>query len=163
MHRGSGAALICSLVVVALVTGCGSDGNNGSTQATEVAATGMTKSKFIERGNAICKRGSDEIHVGLEALKKKLGIGSKGSLSKVQEEELVEEVVVPSVQKQAESLAQLPPPPGDKNEVNEIVAGLGRVAQAGRESPTSIMVAAGPIEAVNLAAKKYGVAECTQP
>ena len=171
--RGLRAATLVSILVLsAAAIGCGGSSDDDGTVATGGSDTTTTeattaddpaKAEFVKQADAICKRGGDEIHQDSEALKKRLGLKPSASLSKSQKEELIEVVVIPSVRKQAEGVARLTPPPGDESEVNELAAGLGRVAAAGKEDPANILTTAGTVGAVNEVATNYGVDECTQP
>jgi hypothetical protein len=159
------------LVLSAVAIGCGGGSEDEGTAATGASGTtgaattaaGPAKAEFVKQADAICKRGGDEIHQGAEALKKRLGVEPTASLNKSQKEELIEAVVVPAVKKQAEGVAKLAPPPGDEIEVNELVAALGRVANAGQEDPGNILTTAGTVGAVNEVAENYGASECVQP
>jgi hypothetical protein len=149
------------LAVASIAAGCGSAGSAETGAA--VSTSRLTKAEFVRAGEAICERGDKEIHRGAVAFKGKLGIGPKGSLTKAQEEELVEKVVVRSVRTQAKDLAKLGPPKGGLQEEVALVEGLEAVAEAGEDDPGKILVAAGPVARANKAATAYGVKECVQP
>lgn len=172
MHKKIGAAGAAVLVVASIAAGCGGGGgsspsvsSSGGTAVGVAAAAGLTKAKFVKEANAICKQGSNQIHSGAEAFKEKQGIDLNASLSKAQEEELVAEVVVPSIRAQADGLAKLGAPEGELTEVAGVVQKLEKVAEAGEEKPSNILQegAGDPIAEVNKAAKAYGVDECMQP
>jgi hypothetical protein len=169
------AVVAIGLVATVCAAGCGSGdgdsqggGNSAATSggggATDRAGAVLTSAEFKQRGNAICKRGGALVKAGLAAFVKKHSIQSPASMTLAQQEEFIEDVVVPSVQRQAEEIARLAAPKGDEAEVAAVVAGLEGVAKSGDEAANSILArSAPPMAAVNGAARKYGVKECEQP
>jgi hypothetical protein len=156
--------LVLTLIVTA--SGCGS----GDSDATAGGAAGvsigdLTKAEFVKEANEICKRGSDQIHDESEPFRERQGLDAGVALTRKQEEEFVAEVVVPSIQAQAEGVAELGAPEGELGEVAAIVERLEKVAKAGERDPGSILQEGNgnPISEVNAVAKAYGVEECTQP
>ena len=160
MQKGMAAVLVAVIVIALAVAGC------GSSREDVTVAVGLTKAEFIKEGDAICRRGSEEIRSGAEALRKEDGVADGVPLTDAQEEELVAEVVVPSIQKQADGLAEIGAPEGDQDEVTAIVDGLSEIAQNGEEDPAKLLrvpKAEGPVAEVNKVAVRYGVEECSQP
>jgi hypothetical protein len=158
VNRGFGAALVA--LAIGLIAGaCG----DSSPSLSDVP--GLTKAEFVRQANAICKEGSDQIDSEAKTFKKKHGLDVKVSLSKAQEEELVTDVVVASIQTEAEGLASLGAPQGNEHEVAAIVKGLEAMATAGEKKPASILVegSGNTVAKVNEAAEAYGVEECKQP
>jgi hypothetical protein len=173
--RGKGLRRGVAVVWIAgagalIVSGCGSTdsstkGDSLSEGSTPSGTTALTKAAFVKEASAICKEGSDKIQTEEKPFFQEHGIKSKTSATKKQGEEFISDVVGPSVQAQAEGVAELGAPKGDELEVEGIVGGIEKVAEAAEEAPASILVETpkGPLARVNEAAEAYGVDECKQP
>lgn len=165
--RGAGAVVVAVLAIALGAAGCGSDSDaGGADEGTAAVNADLTKAEFVKEGDAICKRGGEEIRVEAIVFREEHGLDREAALSQKQKEEFVAEAVVPAVQEQADGLAELGAPEGDQSKVAAIVEGLEKVAEAGEEDPASILRvkgSKGPVGEVNLAAEQYDVGECTQP
>jgi hypothetical protein len=107
-----GLALLAALIVGVCVAGCGSS----SSTTTETTAA-ITKAEFVAKGNAVCVKGEKAQEAEINAYIKKNGLENKKP-SKAQEAELVETVLVPSVQSQIDGVKALGAPSGEEQQVN---------------------------------------------
>ncbi|HWO83525.1 MAG TPA: hypothetical protein VNM38_07030 [Solirubrobacterales bacterium] len=119
----------------ALIVGCGSGG--GTTESSGP----LTKAEFIKQGDAICKKGNGESKAEVEEFADEKGFDLENP-SKRQSEEVVTEVLVPNLERQAEELAALEPPKGDTKEVNAIIASLEKVIAELKKAPSNFGVVA---------------------
>jgi hypothetical protein len=154
-------ALFAALAALALVVaGCGSGGD--STGSTEASSSSLTKAEFLEKGNAICAKGNEEIEAGFEEFSKENNLGKKRP-SKAQLEEAIETVLIPKIRKQVEGIAALSPPSGDEAEVEAIVDAAEEALEKGEEDPSSLAGESnGPFVKANKLASKYGLVKCAE-
>jgi hypothetical protein len=104
---------MAALVIGVGVTGCG--GSSSSTSSETTAA--ITKAEFVSKGNAVCVKGEKAQEAEINAYIKKNGLEKKKP-TKAQEAELVETVLVPSVQSQIDGVKALGAPGGEEQQVN---------------------------------------------
>src|SRR5947208_11923325 len=93
-----GLALLAILTVGLVAAGCGSS-NSSSTTST----TALTKAEFLAKGNAICKKGNQQI--GKAANKAFPKTGPKPS--KAQLTKFATDTIIPSVQSQINQIKAL--------------------------------------------------------
>jgi hypothetical protein len=107
------AVLVGVFAIGALVAGCGGGDSTGS-------GTALTKAEFISQGDAICEKGNEEIESGSEEFAEENEIDTQNPTT-AQQEELVSDVIVPNLNKQAEEIDALGAPSGEEAEVEAIV------------------------------------------
>lgn len=147
-------ALFAALVALALVVaGCGSSGS--STEST----SSLTKAEFVKQGNAICAKGNEEIEEGFEEFVKERGLSKTKAPAKGVQEEAVEQVLIPRISKEIESIRALGPP----DEEGEAVLDAAEEAlEKGEEDPTQFLKeeSSGPFAKANKLAREYGLTKC---
>jgi malonyl CoA-acyl carrier protein transacylase len=151
MYRRTFAILMGVLAVAAIAAGCG--GGDSSAES-------LTKAEFVKKANAICARLSGESQAELLAYinKNVKGSGNK-ALTKGQEEELVESLVVPSVNKQIEELDALGAPEGDEEQIDAFIEELESTVEEAEEETVGFTEERPFAEAEKLA-REYGISEC---
>lgn len=140
MNRGSVVGMVGALMaLVALVGGCG--GGDSTTTATSAATTTskapLTKAEFIRRGDVICQLGNEASTTEVEEFAKKNGFGSNEP-SKAQFEEIVTQVLVPNLERQADELDALVPPAADEDKIKAILDSLRETISEIAKNPSSL-------------------------
>ncbi len=152
MNRAFLAAL-AALVALAAVAGCG--GGDSTTDSTTVV---LTKTAFIKQGDAICSKANDKNETEAREFAKDHDFDPEGA-SKDQLEQLVEGVLVPSLNQQAEELDALGAPEGDEEQVEAIVVALEDAAGEIEDEPSLAFEAKVLGKPTRLAAE-YGFKVC---
>lgn len=155
MKKASLLALAALLVLAALVAGCG-----GGDETTDSATVTLTKTEFIKQGDAICKEANEENETEAEEFAEENGFTLEKA-SKDQLEEAVAEVLVPSLERQAEELDALGAPEGDEDKVEEIVVALEDATGEIDDDP-SLVFEEKTLEKPNQLAEAYGFKVCGQ-
>jgi hypothetical protein len=145
-------AIACT--VLAALGGCGSDG--------EVTAFGLSdeaiaRADFIQAANAACTERREEMtdkgqRIYANASEKSRDAGAR---------ELIEEVVAPGFEREVRELGDLTPPPGEEDEVNELISAIEQMVDRMRED-----LAAGrgyPYRKTEKLAATYGLPDCGRP
>jgi hypothetical protein len=143
------AALVATAVVAA---GCG-----GGDETTDETVT-LTKTEFIKQGDAICKKGDDQSEKEAEEFAEDNDF-SLEKASKEQLEETVGEVLVPSLERQAEELDALGAPEGDEKKVEAIIVSL-EDATAKIEDDPGLIFQGKVLEKPSKLAEDYGFKVC---
>ena len=143
-----GMTLAAPLILVVVAAGCGS--SSKSTPA-------LTKAEFLKKGNAICKKGNDQIsQVANKAFPK-----SKGRPSRAQMIKFVTDTVIPSVQGQISGVKALGAPQGDEAKVNAIVTTAQAALDRAKKDPVLLTSNKNdPFAKSNKLAKAYGLTVC---
>lgn len=145
------------VAIAAIVAGCGS-----SDDSTETTAA-LTKQQFVTQADAICKRGNAEINEGFESFAKQNDIPKNQEPSKEQGVELVETVIVPSIETQSEELRALGAPSGDEDEISVMLDSLDEGIEEAEEDPEALFASkSDPFGPANEKAKQYGLEVCGQ-
>jgi hypothetical protein len=144
--------VVClALALLALVgAGCGGDDDTSS----------VTKAQLLKKGDAICKKASDEQLAGLQ---KAIEKNPKLEKDKALQEEAIVTYGLAPISDAAEELAALGAPEGDEEEVEEIITGMEDAVEESEEDPAPLV--AGTTDAfndVNKAASAYGFKECAE-
>jgi hypothetical protein len=140
-------ALMTAMLVAA---GCGGDEDS------------LTKAEFVKKANAICTAGNEEIEKGIESFIEDNSPGGK-RLTDAQLTEGAEEVLVPSLRKQVDQIADLGTPSEDGEEAEEIVEGAEEALEEVEDEPALAAPQTGdrdPFAEVNKMAREYGLDVC---
>jgi hypothetical protein len=148
MFRQGFAILISVLALAGFAWGCGSDDGGEP----------LTKAEFIEQGDAACKEANAKGHQQLLAFLEENG-RKDSSLSKADEEEAVETIVLPLIDAQIEGLDGREVPEGDEGQVDAIVASLEEVRAEAEADPTAVTATFAFHESRALA-EEYGFKVC---
>ena len=152
MNKALLAALTALIALGALVTGCG-----GGDETTDETVT-LTKAEFIEQGDAICRKSSDQSEKEAEEFAEENDFALEKATNE-QLEEAVSEILVPSLNQQAEELDALGAPEGDEETVGEIVVSLEGAADEIEDDP-SLVFEGKVLEEPGELAKEYGFKAC---
>ncbi len=148
-------ALLAALAAISMiVAGCGGGDSTDSTSS-------LTKAAFIKQGNAICAEGNKEIEEGFEEFAEENNLPKNKRPSKAQLTEVVEEVVLPAVEDQVESIRDLGLPSESSKEADEVVKAAEAGVEKAEEDPSSLASEKGdPFAEANKLARKFGLTTC---
>jgi hypothetical protein len=146
--------LASALALAFFAVGCG-----GSDDSTGGGETALTKAEFIAKGDAICKRSSEEILKGYKKFTKEHGITELPG--RKQSYELTEQVYLPSVEKRLEALRALTPPEGEEAKIEAILAPAEAGVETGKENVAPLFKGKEtPFDKSNKLATQYGFKVC---
>jgi hypothetical protein len=155
------ALATASLIAALIAIGCGGDDENRSEPATSAGdqdstTTGPapTKEEWIERADEICAPGEKEIERTVDEL-------FRGSPPSQQESDrFATETLVPTVQGEIDEVRELPPPPGDEEEIARILDSAQEGVDQLEAEGGLIERGGGPFIEANLLAQQYGLRIC---
>jgi hypothetical protein len=160
-------ALFALLATVLIAAGCGSsssstsgsDTTGGSTSESDSGGEAPTKAAFIKEADKICTDDEDELTGEITAFAKENDIPiEKEEPNEDQQAELFHAVVLPNIAKQAEELAELTPPEGDEETIEDLTDTLSEeVAEAEEESG---LPGEDTLKGATDKAKAYGFKSC---
>lgn len=155
MNKAFLPAIAVLVALAALVAGCG-----GGDDTTDETVT-LTKAEFIKQGDAICKEGNKEIEEGFEEFAEENDLPKNKEPSNEQGVEIVETVILPNVQQQAEEIRDLGTPEGEEEQVDELVTALEDAVAEGEDDPEALFSGdTDPFADVNQQAVDYGFKVC---
>jgi len=144
-------AVVMALGVIA--AGCGSSDDD----STDTTVT-LTKAEFIKQGDAICKQANEQSQSDAEDFAKENDFELEKA-SKEQLEEAIGEVLVPSLNQQAEEISALGAPEGDEEKVDAIVVSLEGAAEEIESDPGAVFEGE-PLDEASKLAGDYGFKVC---
>ena len=122
---------IAAVLVAGLVAaGCGSSSSSSSSTST----VAITKAAFLKQGNAICKKGNQEIN----AVGKKVFSKNKKP-TQAQMTQFATGTLVPKIQAQISGIKALGAPKGDEAQVNAIVVSAQSALDKGKQNPALLV------------------------
>jgi len=151
------ATLFGVLLIAAIAAGC------GSSDSTDSTAAALTKAEFIKQGDAICEKGSKQIEEEAEEFAEENDIDTSNPTDEEQEE-VIESVVAPSLQTQADELNELGAPSGEEDKTGAIIAALESGADELESDPGVLLKesSTGPLDEANELANEFGFKACGQ-
>jgi hypothetical protein len=148
------AAMACSLAVAAIATGCGSGSDT----------VALTKSEFVRRGDAICKKVDAKRQAGYEEYLRAHGGKQVSTFGKSAQVELIESIALPPIQTEVDELEALDVPDGTAgDEATRIIEDLEKAIREVKSAPTSVLdPQSNPFNDVGKFAREYGFDICGQ-
>ena len=140
LTAGACAALLTGALFIA---GCG-----GGDDA-------LTKSEFLKQGNAICKKGNQDIDKAANQTFEKGQEPTKAQVTK-----FAEDTLIPSVDEQISGLRDLNPPSADEDKVNAILDEAESSLDKVKADPSLFASNQDPFKKANQMANAYGLTEC---
>jgi hypothetical protein len=144
---------LCMLALVTLSAGllaaCGGD-DESTTQSTQ------SKKAFIQAADVICTRENGSIRAQALEYQEKHGVSDDPK----KQEELIESIIIPAMQNQADGIAELDPPAQDGKEAEAFVAQLEDVIAATEDDPTLVLQQTGPYQDLREAGEAFGFKAC---
>lgn len=139
------------LLVALLVAGCGG-GDDSSGES-------ISKEEFIAKADAICKQGNERMEAGFSKLLK--DVKNLNKLKKDEYEQLVDEVMVPSLEKEIEELRALGVPEGDEERVEAMIAALEEGQETAERNPEAVNASSDAVFGIaSRLAGEYGLEVC---
>jgi hypothetical protein len=135
------AVLSAILAVPLLAAGCGGGGDDN-----------LTKSEFVAQGNAICKKGNQQLNAAGKALGK--------HPTKAQFTSFTTDTLIPSIESQASQIRALKEPSADEDQVNAILDEVDAAVAKLKANPALITTNADPFAKANKMANAYGLTVC---
>jgi len=155
LNRSFLAVAAALVVLAAIVAGCGSDDSD--------TTASLTKTEFIKQADAICKKEEAKIGGEFKAFAKENDIPLDKEPNNEQSEELVEEILIPNVQNQADGIRELGTPSGDEDKVEAILDALDEGIEEAEEDPGALFASeSDPFAKANKLASGYGLEVCGQ-
>ena len=151
------------IVTALLATGCGDDGRSGASgsETITVETGSLTKTKFIEQADAICKEGGEEIQEKLfpylEARSKE---PSSKDLLETHAAEIVNTIAIPRFEEEIDRIGKLGAPSGDEQEVAAILTAMHQVLEGAAEQPKAFMRSGASFGKAAKLARAYGLTAC---
>jgi hypothetical protein len=147
---GTRVGLVCSVAALLLVgAGCGGDDDDSS--------SGVTKSEFIEKADAVCKDFNAQIQKGVEELPE--------DTSQADVAQFTLDTAVPLFRDQLDKLRALDVPPADADQVeqmwDDLESGTDELEQKLKDDPAGAFAKEyDPFGDVNEALNEYGLEQC---
>jgi hypothetical protein len=145
-NRMRSGLLGLAVVVVAVVAGCGSSNDNGTT------TTSLTKAQWIAKADAICKTSNQAIN---QAGQQQFGKQQKPS--QADEQKFVTDTVIPNVQKQLDDIKALGFP---DDQASAILDSAQSALDRGKQNPTLLTQNDQLFAQTNKMATAYGLKVC---
>jgi hypothetical protein len=145
----SGGVIGVVIVLTALISGCGSGGD------TSTAA--LTKSQFLQQGNAICEKGEVE---RLQAMEGEYASLSSGGLSEAEVQEKLLTVSLVAYDKTVSRLSELEAPEGEEKNVEELIQAMEGASQAASAHPREALQGGVTFRKANKLLNDYGLDKC---
>jgi hypothetical protein len=146
-----GIACAAILSIGLVLTACGSS-NDNSTSTTAA----LTKAAFLKQGNAVCRKGNQQIQV---ASNKAFPKGKKPTAAA--EKEFINGTLIPDIQKEIDGVSALGAPKGDEAKVKAIVDSAQSDLDQAKKDPTVFFSNKGdPFKKSNKLANAYGLTVC---
>ena len=146
--------LVAGAIAFGLIAvGCGGNDDSSSSTGTESSTTALTKAEFLQKGNAICQAGNQEINQAFSQI--------QGKPTQEQANQVVTDTLVPSVQGQIDDIRALGAPAGDEDQVNQILDDAQTALDKVKADPTvATQNGSDPFAQANQEAKAYGLTVC---
>jgi hypothetical protein len=147
-----GLAVAAILTVGLVLVACGSSNDNSTTSTTAA----LSKAAFLKQGNAICKKGNNQIN---SAANKAFPKGKKPT--KADENKFATDTLIPDIQTQIDGVKGLGAPKGDEAKVTAIVTSAQAALDKIKADPTlAFQNKSDPFAKSNKLTNAYGLTAC---
>lgn len=151
------ASMLCILVLGLLVAGCGDDedavGDAGGETADAIEAGDLSKTEFIEDGNAICRKATKKIGAAFQSLSRQKGDPEEAK-------ETLANAAIEALQDEIDGLTGLGAPAGEEEDVARVLAAMGQMQSVIEAEPRDLNQASGSAKKAEKAADEYGLKAC---
>jgi len=151
-----GGLALAAILSVGLVLGACGSSSSSSTSTTAA----LTKAAFLKQGNAICKKGNQQIS---KASKQEFGThkNPKGKPTPAAEKKFINDTLIPEIQKEIDGVNALGAPKGDEAKVKAVVDAAQADLDQAKKDPTVFFSNKGdPFKKSNKLANAYGLTVC---
>jgi hypothetical protein len=139
------------LASAAIAAGCGGDDGGDSTSSE-------ARDDFIAQADQICVESGERV----DAQAKKR-FGASGAADDQQVIDLYSEVTIPELQKMFDQIGELTPPPGDEDQIDEILSTADEALAEAEDEPANLAKPVGqgnPFDETNELLQDYGFEVC---
>jgi hypothetical protein len=151
-----GILLVGAAAALALPLGaCGDDDNEKLTGTEEEI---VAKSDFIQSANAACEKRSEEMSAKAEKVVAKFSTQPDSEKGR---REVIEKAIAPGFEAEVKDLRALKPPPGDEEEVEEVIRAIEEMVARTKEDLGAGRVY--PYRRTENLAAAYGLPACGHP
>jgi hypothetical protein len=149
-----------ALALLGTVAGCGSSGAEKRAESKP-----LTKAQFHQRAKALCLRSSHQYYEEGIAISRKLQKEGQPLTPSV-EQKIMEETVVPGMERKLKAVRALEPPSTDVEQVDRILTAIEKVVEEARVDPKRFVYRQvnfkHPFHHANELAKGYGLSACAR-
>ncbi len=149
MKKGAFLALVGALAALLALAGCGGGDET----------TALTKAEFTKQANAGCKEHSKERDELFKTVSNEL---DPSEVTRADQEQLIDEVLLPPFEKDIENLKSLSPPAGDEVRVEAIIEAMEKAVEKIEAKPLIALRSTIQFAEARALAVKYGLKECIQ-
>jgi hypothetical protein len=160
--NGPIASLVALAALVLLAAGCGGDGGESDTAPAGDSSGSISKAEFVERGNAICKEGNEDLASGIQEFAEDNGLSGSDQPSQEELEGLATDVLLPAIDEQVEKLRELGAPKGQEKEVEKFLDNAEAAIAELEADPGMLTEEGSPFTDVNGEAVALGLIVCGQ-
>jgi hypothetical protein len=139
-------------VTVIAVAGCGGGGSKST--SSSASTSHLTKAEFLKRGNAICKRGNDQINAQAKQMFKP---HERPSAAKRKQ---FGESAISIIQGEINGVRALRAPAGDQATINKIADTAHKDLDKVKTDPALLTTNGDPFKDANNLANAYGLTAC---
>jgi hypothetical protein len=143
------AALAATLGLGLVLAACGGSSDDSS----------LTKAEFVKQGNAVCKKGNQQINkVGKQVFGTN---GNHKNPTQAEQTKFATDTLIPKVQTEIDGIEALGAPKGDQAQVKAIVDSAQTALDKSKADPTILIEGkSDPFAKANKLANAYGLTEC---
>jgi hypothetical protein len=141
--------------VTALIAGCGSGDDESSTSTSS-----LTKAEFIKQADSICTQGNKDINTGFEEFSKENDLDETKEPPKPVQEEAIETILIPAINRQIEEVRALGTPEGDDGQLEEVLTSEEEAIAEGEDDPLKLFETTAKQREANKMARDYGLTVC---
>lgn len=133
-----GRVLAAAALVLALaLAGCGSDGDETTSDGATIATNSLSKAEYVEKANAICADAYSEITRKYEAFYE----AERRTVAELDNKAM--EVVVPNLEILVKRLKELGAPQGQEPKIEKIIAALEKGIKTAKADESTVRGAEG--------------------
>jgi hypothetical protein len=155
--RLTGKIAVAAMLAVGLgATGCGGGGSKSTSASSSSSAStpALSKAEFLKRGNAICKRGNDQINAEGKRMFK-----PRTRPTAAQRRQFGESAIA-VIQGEINGVRALPAPAGDQATIKKIADTAQKDLDKVKADPALLTRNGDPFKDANKLANQYGLTAC---
>lgn len=132
----------------------GAGGSHGDGESSD------SKAKFVAEAKAVCAEQQQQLQAKLRQLFKSDQASQGKTSQQAMLRQIAEDAIAPAMQAEADELRALEAPPGDEDQVEEVIAALDVIVAEAREDPTGLATNPNTFQKVRKLAGNYGIGTC---